>query len=101
MDLLQTFLLSVRESKLKKSLFGGSISYQVSVFNHLKSQNDALKEKIQLLKAQSFSVKEKENLETHLAKAESEASFYLAEKTKAEDRADKADQEILTSISKI
>ena len=45
-----------------------------------------MKEENDLLKAQSLSAKEKEDVETWLAKAESEASFNLAKKTKAEEK---------------
>ena len=45
-----------------------------------------MKEENDLRKAQSLSAKQKEDLETWLTKAESEASFNLAEKTKVEDK---------------
>ena len=59
-----------------------------------------MKEEKNLFKTQSISAKDKEDLESRLAKAEFEASFYLTEKFKAEeklketkDRTNKADHE--------
>ena len=73
-----------------------------------EESNQALKEENQILKTQKILTKEKEDLETRLAKAEFEASFLLAEKTKVEEklqeienRADKVNQEVLTVTHKL
>ena len=70
------------------------MSHQISSLNTLQDQVQTLKEENDSLKKLNFSAEESHDLETQLAKAQSEAFFNLSEKIKVDQELSKANNEI-------